>query len=300
MISENDIIGNAKIVRYLDKVLEKGCVSHAYLFEGPEHIGKTTVARAFARELLEGGTEDISRNPDLLLLSPDPDEKQISVEAARNLQKDLSLYPFKAPYKVAIIEKAERLSPSAANALLKTIEEPGETSVIILLASDLERILPTIRSRCQILAFSPVAGKEMGKAVLGRDPRADVAGILALAEGRPGLALRLLEDSALRKKMEEDRRMALELFGRGNYARMEGISRLYEMEKEDVAEVLDGWIIALRREMVGSLAQSGAAEKEKLRRMKSVVERTIAAREDILEKNVNLRLALENLALNFK
>jgi stalled ribosome alternative rescue factor ArfA len=124
--------------------------------------------------------------------------------------------------------------------------------------------------------------------------------IVRLAEGRPGLALRLSEDGELRKKMEDDRKAVLSLFGKGSYARMESVSRIYEMEKEEVAEVLDGWIIALRAEMLESLAQSGREKEEKFRNMKAALEKTIASREDILERNVNLRLALENLVLGFK
>ncbi len=296
MTLEKDIIGNTKIVRYLDKVLQKGFVSHAYLFEGPEHVGKMTVALAFAGKLLGDVSEDISRNPDLILVSPDKEEKQIGVEAARRLQKDLSLYPFKASYKVAIIEKAETLSPSAANSLLKTIEEPGETSIIILVASDMERVLPTIRSRCQILSFTPVTDREIADMLEGSGTGAQA--VVDLAEGRPGLALRLRGDKELQGKMEDDRKTVLSLFGKGNYARMESISRVYEMEKEEVAEVLGGWIVALRAEMLEDMAHPEAGGI-KLCRMKAALERTIVSREDILEKNVNPRLALENLVLGF-
>lgn len=302
MTLKEDIVGNAKNARYLDKVLEKGFVSHAYLFEGPEHVGKMTAALAFAGKLLGDASEDISRNPDLILVSPSGEERQIGVEAARNLQKSLSLYPFKAPYKAAIIEKAETLSLSAANSLLKTIEEPGETSVIILVASDAERILPTIRSRCQILSFNPVADDEimgMLKGPAGESP--DSARRIAdLAAGRPGLALSLSKDKELLGKMEEERNLAISLFGKRSYARMESISRIYGMEREEAAEVLGGWIIALRAGMLKSMALPGKKEEGELRNMKAALESTISLREDILEKNVNIRLALENLVLGFK
>ena len=110
----------------------------------------------------------------------------------------------------------------------------------------------------------------------------------------------LSKDKELLGKMEEERNLAISLFGKRSYARMESISRIYGMEREEAAEVLGGWIIALRAGMLKSMALPGKKEEGELRNMKAALESTISLREDILEKNVNIRLALENLVLGFK
>lgn len=300
MILEEEFIGNAKNVRYLDRALKKGYVSHAYLFEGPEHVGKMTLALRFASELLGDTYENVLQNPDLIHISWNPEEKQIGVEAVRDMQKSLSLFPFKAPYKVAIIEQAELLSPSAANSLLKTLEEPGKTSIILLIASDLRKILPTIRSRCQNLSFVPVFGEEMKRFLLARNSRTDVDEIINLSQGRPGLAMTLLGDGELLEKMKADKETVLKLFQQGNFEKMESASKVYGLEKEEAVKVLDGWIVALRAELLQGFGDRGAAGEENLARMKNAIEKTITVREDILERNVNLRLSIENLVLSFK
>ena len=300
MIAEKEFIGNAKVVRYLDRVLEKGCVSHAYLFAGPERVGKMTLALAFAAELLGDTSSNVLLNPDLIHIFPDKEEKQISVEATREMQKNLSFFPFKAPYKVVIIEKAELLGKSSANSLLKTLEEPGVTSVIILVASDMKKVLDTIKSRCQTLNFNPVFGQELRDFLLAKDPHNPVDEILELSQGRPGLAIELLRDTELLQKMKDDRKKVLELFHLGNFAKMESASALYGLEKEGAVEVLDGWTVALRSELLKSFQESGADGVEKMRRMKAAIEKTVSTREDIMERNVNLRLSIENLVLSFK
>jgi len=299
MLAEKEFIGNAKAVHYLDRVLKNGCVSHAYLFEGPERVGKMTLALAFAADLLGDVSENVLLNPDLIHIFPDKENKQIGVEATREMQKSLSFFPFKSPYKVAVIEKAETLSPSSANSLLKTLEEPGATSIIILVASDIKKVLDTIKSRCQVLSFNPVFGQELRDFLLSKDPRADVDEITELSQGRPGLAVDLLRDAELLRKMKEDRKKMLELFHSGNFARMESVSDIYGLEKEEVAEILDGWIVALRSEMLKSFEEAGAGGKEKTKKAKAAIEKIMSTRADILERNVNLRLAMENLVLNF-
>jgi DNA polymerase-3 subunit delta' len=300
MIAEREFVGNTKIVRYLDKVLEKGCVSHAYLFEGPERVGKMTMALAFAAELLQDTSSDVLANPDLVHIYPDEEKKQISVEAMRGMQKSLSYFPLKAPYKVVIIEKAEMLGPSGANSILKTLEEPGATSVIILVASDMKKILATIKSRCQVLNFNAAFGPELREFLLRKGPHADIDEILELSQGRPGMAIGLLEDAELLQEAKAEKARVLELFYQGNYARMESASHIYGLEKEEAAAVLNGWIVTLRSELLKSFAETGVGTQEKKEKMKAAIEKTMLTREDILERNVNLKLAIENLVLNFK
>lgn len=298
MISNAEFIGNAKVVRYLDRVLAKGRISHAYLFAGAEHIGKLTLALDFAARILEVPAGSVLSDPDLIRIAPSPEEKQIGVESVREMQKSLSLFPFRARYKVAIIEKAEMLGPSAANSLLKTLEEPGETSVIILVASDAGKLLPTIKSRCQILNLNPVPAAEVERLIGMRFPHSDASEIAALSLGKPGYAISLAQDPELLRKVRAEKRQVLELFGLDNFAKMDDASKVYSLEKDEAAAVLDGWVAALRIGLLKSL-EDGCGWQE-TERFRSAIDKTIATREEITERSVNVRLAIENLVLSFK
>lgn len=299
MNAEDDFLGNEKIKRYLDRTSKQGCVSHAYLFEGPEHVGKTTLALAFAAQLLGDRSADVTRNPDLILVSPEEDKKQIGAEQIRDLQKTLSLSPFQSPYKIAIIEQAEKMNRTAANALLKTLEEPGQTSILILVSSQAEKLLDTIKSRCQVLSFGIAPRQGMEEFLRRRCQKSVPPAVLEIAEGKPGLAIRLLDDPESLAAQEEQRLQVLRLFDLGSAGRLEAAGPIYALEKDQVIELLDLWTGTLRRQLLNSLAGPGEEATERTHRYKSAIDHIIAIREDIAEKNVNLKLAIENLCLRF-
>ncbi|NBS41648.1 AAA family ATPase, partial [bacterium] len=145
------IIGHERIVERLKRQAEQGRLAHAYLFIGQEGVGKTAVAMGL-----------IGSGSDFQQVSRREDEKTgklkvtISVDQIRELRDRLSLTSFSGETKAAFIEEADRLSDGAANALLKTLEEPRGDTVIILRAETLESVSQTIASRCQVLRFCPV------------------------------------------------------------------------------------------------------------------------------------------------
>lgn len=296
MIQTEKFCGNQKNVHYLNKILEKGFVSHAYLFEGPEHVGKTTLALRFAAELLGDSFENVLRNPDLIFVSPDKEEKQISVDTVRELQKNLSLYPYKAKYKVALIEKTEFMNRTAANSLLKTLEEPGQTSIIILITSDSEKILDTIKSRCQILNFNIVSSAAIESFLGANNKKSEDKEAVELSQGKPGVAISLLEDIELLNKVKKGKEEILRFFNYNNFEKMEKAVPIHTMEKEEVIGVLDLWISTLRKEMLVSVDDK---EITRVKKIKNAIDKIISVRKDILENNVNLRLAIENLCLSF-
>jgi len=137
-------------IKILEKIAKSGKIPHAFLFEGPEGTGKKETAISFAKLLLKS---EIKNHPDFLLIQPKKDT--ISIDQIREeLIRFLSLTPFLGDKKVAIIEKAELMNKEAQNALLKTLEEPKGNSVLILISSKPELLLPTILSRCQKISFS--------------------------------------------------------------------------------------------------------------------------------------------------
>ncbi len=298
MISGENFLGNKKAVSYLNKSLEKGFISHAYLFNGPRHIGKTTLALYFASELLNDDARQVMQNPDLLFVTPNEDEKQISVEAIRNLQKDLSLYPYKSKYKIAIIGNAELMNKAAANALLKTLEEPGETSVLILVSSESNKILDTIKSRCQIINLSSVPEKIIEEFLMKMDDdKSVIKDAVEFSQGRAGMAIELCNDKEYLQTMRERGKQIIGFFDTDdNFRKLENAAEICSLDSEEISKVLDIWTMALRSELLKSVEKKDIVRCKKI---KNAIEKIASIEEDILEKNVNVRLAIENLCLGF-
>lgn len=165
-------IGNDRIVSYLDNVLSKGRLHHASLFVGPSGVGKMTLARRVSASLLcersqglqtcgscENCRVGTNNHPDVTIIERESEKKLIDVDRVRVLRERLSVSPWAAKWKVGMIDGADLLSPGAANALLKTLEEPPDHSIIMLCAERECDVPATIRSRAQILRFRPVPTK---------------------------------------------------------------------------------------------------------------------------------------------
>ncbi len=150
------LIGNQHAIEVLQSHLELGSFSHAYLFVGPDGVGKKNAAHFFAASLLDAPRSSLFQHPDFSSLSLEEGKKEISITAVRQVIRELSQSPFLAKRKVVVIAPAEFLSRSAADALLKTLEEPSVSCVILLLANSYERIPETLRSRMQVIRFLPV------------------------------------------------------------------------------------------------------------------------------------------------
>jgi len=162
-MSFTQIIGHERQKDVLRRAINNERLAHAYLFAGPEGVGKRLTALALVRVLfcteLRGCGEcppcrkvDHHNHPDLHIL--EPDGTSIKIEQVRKIQRDLNLRPHEAARKVCLIEAAESMTVGAANALLKTLEEPRGDTLLILLSSQPQRLLETIRSRCQPLFFA--------------------------------------------------------------------------------------------------------------------------------------------------
>ncbi|MFA5155643.1 MAG: AAA family ATPase [Patescibacteria group bacterium] len=185
-------IGNDQVIEFLERSLKNGRIAQTYIFAGAEELGKSTIALAFARNLQGNPT---GFNSDLHILAPEADQKGISIEATRQFIKLLNLSSFLNSYKIGVIKEAELLSEEAKNALLKTLEEPREQVVVILLVTDENQLPATILSRSQILYFHPVPAEIIYDYLIenygaNRSLAKDLAN---LALGRPLIALHLLE-----------------------------------------------------------------------------------------------------------
>lgn len=139
----SDVAGQDQVVKPLEEQLSNKKVGHAYLFSGSRGLGKTSIARIFAREL---GT-DMSDLYEIDAASHN------SVEDIRTLSENVYTLPFTSPYKVYILDEAHMLSKSAWNAFLKTLEEPPAHAIFILATTELEKVPETVQSRCQLFQF---------------------------------------------------------------------------------------------------------------------------------------------------
>jgi DNA polymerase-3 subunit gamma/tau len=155
----DDIVGQEPVARTLKAAIESGRVAHAYLFTGTRGVGKTTMARVFAKALNSSGSAEVDQ---AIMTGQDTDVIEIdgasnnSVDDARELIANSVYRPMRGPYKIYIIDEVHMLSTAAFNALLKTMEEPPEHVKFILCTTEAQKVPPTIQSRCQRFDFRAI------------------------------------------------------------------------------------------------------------------------------------------------
>jgi len=182
----NQMIGQTKAKRILQSAIRNNSVSHAYLFSGPSGTGRKAMAMAFAKTLFctSGGDDacgdclecrkfEHGNEPDLYIV--EPDGASIKIDQIRDLQRELSYRAAEAKRKIYIMEQADKLTPQAANGLLKFLEEPVSPIVAILITDNAYAVLPTIRSRAQLVPFLPMSPGEMLAALLEEGQPAPLA-----------------------------------------------------------------------------------------------------------------------------
>lgn len=152
------LLGNQPAKTYLQHMLAKKHVPNTLLFAGPDGVGKSLFALALAKALMGSSR---ANHPDVHSYFPEGKSGMHTIDSLRQLIAEVYMPPFEAPCKAFIIHDAERMLPAAANALLKTFEEPTLDSYIILLSSEPEALLPTIVSRCRKVPFFPIAEEDI-------------------------------------------------------------------------------------------------------------------------------------------
>ncbi len=320
------MLGHEWAVSLLQQHVMQGSVRHAYLFTGPQGVGRRTLALRLAQALncpqpLAPGVPcrtcqtcvrlERMQHPDLAVVQAEQVGGTLKVEQVRELQHSLSLSPYEARHRVALLLRFEEAHVSAANALLKTLEEPPPQVVLVVTAQNAESLLPTIVSRCEVLRLRPLPLEVVDQDLQtrwGLDP--DQARLLAhLSGGRPGYALYLAQDkSGLEQRQHwlDDHRRLLTADRVERLAYCEGHSK----DKEQLRHILLVWL-SLWRDVL--LHASGASapvtnldRDEEIKDLAakvgmqaasgvvSALQRTL----DLIDRNVNARLALDVFMLD--
>lgn len=202
----DDILGHENIISQLKAARKQNMISHAYIFNGEDGSGKTMAAKAFAQALLceKDGDEGCGEcrfckqtangnNPDLIWVQHEK-PNSIGVDDVKSqLVDNIQIKPYNGRYKVYIVDEAEKMTPQAQNAVLKTIEEPPEYSVIIFLTNNDEIFLPTIMSRCLVLNFKPLSDSIITEYLMAeyKLPEYEAKMCAAYSQGRLGKAILL-------------------------------------------------------------------------------------------------------------
>lgn len=307
-----DIKGQDKPIGLLKSYMQQSRLGGSYLFSGPQGVGKSLTAKTLAKAVncLQGGIEpcdkcascvkiEQGRHPDVFVVQP---EGEIKIEYIRQLQKQISFKPYEAKFKVFILDNAHTLTAEAANSLLKILEEPPASSLIILITDKPALIFKTIISRCKVLKFSPIRRLDLQE-ILKKEHGLDngMAHFLAyFCEGRIGSALALKGTDILREK-----NMVIDKFAFSKNMRLEGLPLQDKEELRRYLNILSTWFrdIYLAKSGLPHLELINLDREEELSRLAdkfSFLElggiiNFIADSVTYLDKNINTRLLLYNL-----
>lgn len=311
----NEIRGHDRAVTFLKNSIAGGRIAGAYIFCGKSGIGKKATAIAFAKAVncLNAPGEgcgscqscvkiDHNNHPDIRVIAPEKEGAAVKIDDIRSVIKDNALKPYGSKKKVYIVDEAGSLTEEASGALLKTLEEPSGAATLILVAENVLRLLPTIRSRCQIVKFLPVAASVIEE-ILAAKKEADKtrAHILArISCGSVRTAIRLSGEDYFEK-----RERIIGSLSSGRFLDMD----FDKASKADLRSVLDIMLTWYRDIMVTKAAGcgiinidkedliAGQAKKCGLDRLDNILKKIVST-QGYLESNANPKLAMMALGVS--
>jgi len=285
---------------YLVRAAAEGNASHAYIFAGERGVGRYGAALEFAGNLFgipanklvhEYTPAAVLRHPDLLTVTPPPDKRQITIAQIRELTQFFTTHPLHTKYKIVIIRDADELSPDAQNALLKTLEEPPDFAVLILLAGQSGRLLPTVVSRCISLDFRSLRREELTRIVDTSDLSPLQAELLWLRlGGRPGSWMSFEASSPENTLPGRVQQLQNDSLGLLDLSIPDRFAWAHQQPLEDFSratEILNDWIAGAQL-MINLLTDSD----EKLKTIDFPIAKALLMREDGLRDMMRL---LKNL-----
>lgn len=327
MAKFTDIIGQEQLKEHLQNAISMNKVSHAYIINGERSSGKEFIAKVFATALQceKQGTEPcgechsckqaLSGNqPDIIYVSHEK-PNTIGVEDIRGqINNDIVIKPYSSPKKVYIMNEGEKMTVQAQNALLKTLEEPPEYAVILILTTNVEALLPTILSRCVVLNMKPVSDDKVKKYLMEElqipDYKANIC--VAFARGNIGKAKLLASSEEFEKVKDEAISLVKNINDMEINEIVKAIKKIaeYKFDVGDYLDILSVWY----RDVLLFKATKDANSlifKDELQAIRKVADRSTYEGIEIivkalqqakrrLEANVNFDLTMELLLLTIQ
>ena len=325
-----NITGHEHAVDILRRTLAAQQVRHAYLFTGPQHIGKSLLARRFAQTLLCTGGSDPTiapdepcnhclacrkvlhgNHPDVHVVAKASDKQFIIIEQIRTLQNDSARHTLEGRRNIFIIENAQDMNPQSANCILKTLEEPEPDVILLLTVPDAGLLLPTIVSRVQLVPMQLLTNLQIKNALMRQwdvEPK-EAELIASLAAGRMGWSIQAAENDDILTQRHEQLESLTKLLSLSRVQRFDFVQKL-GTDAEKVQTLLELWLlwwrdmvlaangcldltvnVDMKTQLKAQAAKLGTAEAERM------VRRIIETMEAIAQ-NVNTRVALEVLMLD--
>lgn len=323
-----DIVGQEQLKEHLENAIKMNKVSHAYIINGERSAGKEFMAKTFAMALQCGNRQDyepcqechsckqaLSKNhPDIIFITHEKPGTIGVDDIRRQINGDVAIKPYSGPKKIYIMSEGEKMTVQAQNALLKTLEEPPEYAVILILTTNVDTLLPTILSRCVVLNMKPVRDGQVKKFLMEKmgipDYKADIC--VAFARGNVGKARQLANSEEFDKVKEE----AITLLKYINEMELNEVAAAikkineYQFDVNDYMDILSIWY----RDVLLFKATHDANNlifREEIQYIRKVADRStyegIEKIIDALEKskqrlnaNVNFDLTMELLLLTIK
>lgn len=317
----SDVIGHSNVVEKLKNIIKSNRIANAYIFSGPSNVGKEFVATNFAKALnckefnddccdkcVSCRKIDDGNHPDVRVIYPEG--AKLKIDQMRSIKRQETYKSIEGEYKVYIIVDSEKMTLESANSILKTLEEPSDKTVFILLTQAYNSLLPTIRSRCQLIRFSLVPQKTLQKALMSypgmTDSRARWLTIHSL--GKPGKALKMASENMTENK--DDMALILSILAQRDKSYLINVfKKADEVSKLDNAiDTIIGWY----RDII--LVKQGCSEEllthsdnrqilEQLAQCYSIkdLERLIDLAinlQSLIKRNINPVLAIEIMMFN--
>jgi len=327
MGSFKDVVGHRDVIRYIQNVVREDKVTHAYIINGEKGAGKKMLATLFAATLLceKGGQDpcntchsciqaESGNHPDIIMVTHEK-PNSISVDDIREqVNNTAGIKPYQGPYKIYIIPHADLMTVQAQNALLKTIEEPPEYVVILLLTENADALLATIKSRCVMLKLRNIKDKLIRKYLMERlmvpDYKADICA--AFAQGNMGKAIKLANSEHFNEIREDAVNLLQHVHDMELSEIIEAVNRVtaYKIEISDYLDIIMIWYrdvllykatqdttrVVLKDQISYMKEQARRSSYEGIELILTSLEKAKAR----LKANVNFELVMELLFLTIK
>lgn len=319
-MSMDKVIGHTSAKQLLRAAAAAGRINHAYIFEGPEGVGRLSLAKGFAEEI--AGDSDrftADSHPDIIIVTnelynPSKTSKNVLVDTIRSMKSDVYIRPYKSDRKIYIVPNADSMLAEAQNSLLKVFEEPPEYCIIILIAKNANSLLQTIRSRAQLLRLHNLSFTEVADYLTahGKADKSRAEALAVLSGGSIGKALLLTDDDEAIQRREDVIGHLMKLTDSGVVPLYDFIKYL-KKNKSDIAAVLDiisSWsndVLYIKTGAADACGISNADKRAEIKKFSASVTRQAAVRfaeictkySLAINRNVNYPIAVQCMATEY-